>query len=164
MIVVSDTTPIISLLKINCLNLLEKLFGAVLIPHGVYAELTENPRFSQEAAQVKECAFIKIVNEIDEEYVTLLRRSTGLDLGESEAIYLSDNGQADLLLMDEIQGRQVAARMGIKIMGTIGVLMAAYEEGIISKEEIKTAINILHNAGRHISERLYEQLMTMINA
>ncbi len=89
MIVVSDTTPIISLLKINCLN---------------------------------------------------------------------------LLLIDEIQGRQVAARMGIKIMGTIGVLMAAYEEGIISKEEIKTAINILHNAGRHISERLYEQLMTMINA
>ena len=88
MIVVSDTTPIISLLKINCLNLLEKLFGAVLIPHGVYTELTENPRFSQEAAQVKECAFIKIVNEIDEEYVTLLRRSTGLDLGESEAIYL----------------------------------------------------------------------------
>ena len=164
MIVISDTTPIISLLKINHLDLLEKLFGEVQIPKGVFAELTENPRFLEESKIVQSCDFIKVVEEIDESYVTLLRRSTGLDLGESEAIYLSDNGKADLLLMDEIQGRQVAARMGIKIMGTIGVLMAAYEEGIISKEEIKTAINILHNAGRHISERLYEQLMTMINA
>ncbi|MBR6061184.1 MAG: DUF3368 domain-containing protein, partial [Spirochaetales bacterium] len=89
--------------------------------------------------------------------------STGLDLGESEAIYLSDSGEADLLLMDEVHGRQVAVRMGIKIMGTIGVLMAAYEEEYISKNEIKSAIEILHNAGRHISEKLYEQLNTMID-
>ena len=32
MIVVSDTTPLISLLKINCINLLERLFGEVMIP------------------------------------------------------------------------------------------------------------------------------------
>lgn len=47
MIVVSDTTPLISLLKINRLNLLEKLFGEALITHylflpGVYLSLTDN--------------------------------------------------------------------------------------------------------------------------
>ena len=162
MIVISDTTPIISLLKINHLDLLEKLFGEVQIPKGVFAELTENPRFLEESKIVQSCDFIKVVEEIDESYVTLLRRSTGLDLGESEAIYLSDNGKADLLLMDEVRGREVATRMGIKIMGTIGILGIAYQDSLISKEKIKDAVEILRDAGRHISERLYEQLLNMI--
>ena len=66
--------------------------------------------------------------------------------------------------MDEVRGREVAARMGIKIMGTIGVLGTAFEEKIISKSEIKNAIEILRNSGRHISERLYEQLLNFIES
>ena len=162
MIVISDTTPIISFLKINHLDLLKKLFGSVQIPKGVFAELTENPRFQKEAAIVKDSTFIEVIDEIDENYVSLLRRSTGLDLGESEAIFLSDNKKADLLLMDELRGREVAARMGIKIMGTIGVLALAFSDELISKEEIKNAIEILRDSGRHISERLYEQLQVLI--
>ena len=45
MIVVSDTTPLISLLKISRLDLLEKLFGEVLIPAAVFNELTTDERF-----------------------------------------------------------------------------------------------------------------------
>ena len=162
MIVISDTTPLISLLKIDRLNLLEKMFGTVQIPKGVFAELTDNPKYESEAEIIRNSAFIEVVEEIDENYVSLLRRSTGLDLGESEAIYLSDSKKADILLMYEVRGREVAARMGIKIMGTIGVLGTAFEEKIISKSEIKNAIEILLNSGRHISERLYEQLLNFI--
>ena len=64
--------------------------------------------------------------------------------------------------MDEVRGREVAIRMGIKIMGTIGILGLAYEDSLISKEEIKQAIDILKDSGRHISERLYEQLLNFI--
>ena len=64
--------------------------------------------------------------------------------------------------MDEVRGREVAIRMGIKIMGTIGILGLAYEDSLISKEEIKQAIDILRDFGRHISERLYEQLLNFI--
>ena len=64
--------------------------------------------------------------------------------------------------MDEVRGREVAIRMGIKIMGTIGILGLAYEDSLISKEEIKQAIDILRDSGRHISERLYEQLLHFI--
>ncbi len=45
MIVVSDTTPLITLIKIGHLELLEKTFGEVHIPEAVYSELTSNPRF-----------------------------------------------------------------------------------------------------------------------
>ena len=163
MIVISDTTPLISLLKIDRLILLEKMFGTVQIPKGVFAELTENPKYESEAEIIRNSTFIQVVEEIDENYVSLLRRSTGLDLGESEAIYLSDIKKADILLMDEIHGREVAIRMGIKIMGTIGILGLAYEESIITKEEMKDAIEILRDAGRHISEKLYNQLLELIN-
>ena len=163
MIVISDTTPIISLLKIDRLPLLEKLFGTVQIPKGVFAELTENPRFRNEAETVQKSSFIQVVSEIDEDYVSLLCRSAGLDVGESEAIYLSDAGKADMLLMDEARGREVAMRMGIRIMGTIGILILAYEDDFISKEEIRSAIEILRDSGRHISERLYNQLLNLID-
>lgn len=53
MIVVSDTTPIISLLKINRLDLLEKAFGEVLIPNAVYEELTADKRFAEEAKMIQ---------------------------------------------------------------------------------------------------------------
>ncbi len=54
MIVVSDTTPIIPLMKIGQLNLIEKLFGEIKIPKAVYTELISNPRFKEEAKQIFE--------------------------------------------------------------------------------------------------------------
>ena len=103
MIVVSDTTPLISLLKISRLDLLEKLFGEVLIPSAVFNELT------------------------------------------------TDELNAELLLMDEAKGRNVSSQMGLQIMGTIGILMAAYEE------------HGLKRAGRHIGQRHYHILLSRLN-
>ena len=119
MIVVSDTTPLITLMKIGHLDLLEKAFGEIQIPEAVYTELTSNPRFQTEISQIQNCPFIHI-QKISE---NLFRRATGLDIGESEAIILSDDIHADLLLIDEVKGRQVAEQMGIKIIGTIGFLL-----------------------------------------
>ena len=60
MIVVSDTTPLISLLKINRIDLLEKLFGDVLIPQAVFDELTVDERFQLEADQIRQKKFIVV--------------------------------------------------------------------------------------------------------
>lgn len=164
MIVISDTTPIISLLKIDRLDLLEKLFSEVQIPRNVFLELTDNPRFQTEANIIRSSDFIKIVDEVDESYVTLLCRLTGIDFAEGVAIYLCDARKADLLLMDESLGREVAIKMGIRLMGTIGILLLAYQELLISKEEIKKAIMILKGSKRHISQRLYQQLQDLIES
>lgn len=60
MIVVSDTTPLISFLKIDCIDLLEKLFGQVLIPQAVFDELTVDERFKFEADMIRRKRFIKV--------------------------------------------------------------------------------------------------------
>lgn len=162
MIVISDTTPIISLLKINQLELLHHLFGEVQIPDAVYEELISNAKFQKEAEKILRVEYVKKVIVEDKKSVTLLRRATGLDTGESEAIILSDEIKADLLLMDELKGRQVAKQMGLNIMGTVGILMTAFDEELLSAEEIEQCIDVLRSNGRHISEKLYEQLMEKI--
>lgn len=109
MIVVSDTTPLISLLKIERLDLLEKLFGEVMIPQAVYDELTVDERFKLEAIQIRQKDFIKVKTINNSESASILKRATGLDQGESEAIVLTDELKADILLMDEAKGRNQRA-------------------------------------------------------
>ena len=116
MIVVADTTPLISLMKMGKLRLVRQLFGEVQIPNAVYEELVSNSVFRSEAQQIQDSTFIKCVTVADEKSVSLLRRATGLDLGESEAIILSDTCCADLLLMDESKGRMVARQMGLHLI------------------------------------------------
>ena len=162
MIVVSDATPIISLLKIDQLHLLHGLFQEMFIPQAVYDELTLNPVFEKEAMQIKECSFITKVEVGEESSVNLFQRVTGLDRGESEAIIYTDSIGADLILMDEIKGRKIAVQVGLRVMGTLGILLEAYEQGLISKEEIFSGLDILKNSGRYISEALYKQLTEKI--
>lgn len=162
MIVVSDTTPLISLLKIGRLDLLEKLFGNVLIPQAVYEELTVDERFKLEAEQLKQKEFITVQSVKNPDSVSILKRATGLDQGESEAIVLTDEVKAELLLMDEAKGRAVSNEMGFRIMGTIGVLMAAYEEHELTSDEVKECVSGLQRAGRHIGQRHYQMLLDML--
>ena len=103
MIVVSDTTPLISLLKINRIDLMEKLFGAVMIPTAVFDSLQADKRFQLEANQITQTKFIVVKPVTNPESASVLKRATGLDQGESEAIVLTDELKADLLLMDEVR-------------------------------------------------------------
>lgn len=158
MIVISDTTPIISLMKTGRLELLHKLFDVVYIPSAVYKELTENESYPVEAQMVQECEFI-FVEEVDnEKSVIILRNFTGLDEGESEAIILADEKQSDVLLMDEHKGRQVAKKMGIMITGTIGILTQAFDEGMLTRNEVEECIECLRENNIRISEKLYQKL------
>lgn len=162
MIIVSDATPIISLLKIEQLDLLEKLFKRVKIPVAVYQELTTNQKFKQEAELIKGKAFIDIVEVEDTKSVSILQRATGLDKGESEAIVLAEEIKANLLLMDERKGRLVAKQMGNQITGTLGVIINAYEENLITAEVTLQCFEQLKSSGIRISDSLYHSLIDRV--
>ena len=159
MIVVSDTTPLISLLKAERIDLLHTLFGEILIPEAVFRELTGNQLFQHEADIIRLSSFIRIVHVDEPKVVLTLQRATGLDAGESEAIAYADAHHADFLLVDEEAGRKVARAMGIRIMGTIGVFLNAYDDHLITVNEAETAFQKMRAANRHISKSLMDDAL-----
>lgn len=163
MIVISDTTPIISLMKAGQLKLLYNLFGVVYIPQAVYRELVVNATYAEEVRLVETCEFLVVEEVNNEKSVTILQNFTGLDAGESEAIILADEKHSDVLLMDEHKGRQVAKKMGMTITGTIGILAQAFDEGLLSKEDVEGCIEKLRENGIRISETLYQRLRRYTN-
>lgn len=163
MIVVSDTTPIISLLKINRLDLLEKLYGMVIIPQAVYFELTDNEKYRNEAEIISDSNFIvrKDVNDINA--LKTFRDTMMLDLEESEAIILAHELKADVLLMDESKGRKAAANLNIPLSGTLGVLIDGFDAGVLSASEINESLEIMQKAKRRISSHLMQQVKDYMN-
>lgn len=159
MLVVSDTTPIISLVKIGKLDLLQKLFGRVMLPRAVYEELTINAKFEAEAVQIRACSFLLLKDIQNKESVKILRDVTGLDAGESEAIVLYDEQEADFLAIDERKGRTIASQLQIRKIGTIGILLQAYDEGLLNRDEVAGCIDRLKMLDIRISDVLYESAM-----
>ena len=124
MIVVSDTSPILNLTTVGQLELLRSLFGEIVVPPWVAAELDRH-------GIATECNWMRVVAAQDREQLAELRRQ--LDPGEAEAIIVAVELQASLVLIDEQRGRRIAADRGLKYMGLLGVLSEAKERRLISE-------------------------------
>lgn len=162
MIVVSDTTPILSLLKAGRLELLETLYQTVMLPEAVYDELTCNADYKDERDKIVNCTFLSVEKVHNTESVSILRNVTGLDAGESESLVLYEEQKADLLLIDERKGRSVAKRMSVKHVGTVGVLMQAFDEGIITAEEVRKTLEILLTCDIRLSRELCNKVLEYV--
>ena len=163
MIVVSDTTPLISLLKIGKLDLLEKIFGQVFIPDGVFNELIQNKNYTQEANMIISSDFIVTKSVSDRKAVEILEKTTSLDRGESEAIILFSELKAEIMLMDERRGREVALKLKIPLSGTLGVLLNAFDKDIISNKEIEEYFGEFQRQNRRFSHKLIDLVKRHIN-
>lgn len=162
MIVISDTTPILSLLKAGRLELLEKLYQTVVIPEAVYYELTSNSDYEAEKEEIENCTFLSVEKVHNVESVRILRDVTGLDAGESESLVLYGEKKADLLLIDEHKGRSVAKKMSIEHVGTVGVLMIAFDEGIVTAEEIREILETLLACDIRLSRKLCNKVLDYV--
>lgn len=163
MIVVSDTTPLLTLFKIGRIDILNKLYNSVHIPFAVFEELTRNTEYPEEAEYFRNCPFLEVHSDLSAERVSLLQRATGLDLGESEAIILADEKQPSLLLIDESKGRVVAESMKLTITGSIGILFAAYQKKLLTVDEIDQSVSMLKGMNRFIGEKLFNLLLSLVH-
>jgi predicted nucleic acid-binding protein len=126
MIVVADTSPLIVLSKIGELRILPALFGKVLIPSEVRAELAGAPAAmpaSDLATHQPPWLFVQAPKK--------LQSLTTLGAGERAAISLALEVETDLLLVDDIAGRKAASAFQLRITGTIGILEMAADHQLI---------------------------------
>jgi len=121
-VVISDTSPVRALAHLGRLDWLRALFGEVLVPPAVTAELASPPG-TLKPVDVSQWSFLLIRSPSDLRRVLELR--SVLDAGESEAIALAEELHAELILVDELAGREVARQCGLTILGTLGILVRA---------------------------------------
>lgn len=156
--VVSDTGPILTFLKINRIDILEKIFSKIYIPPEVYREITSNENFIKESEIIKNCNFITVKEVKNIDMVNQLKKF--LDSGESEAIILTEEiGNDAILIIDDKKGREYVANKGILNIGAIGVLARAIDENIVTKQEIIQYIQIMKETKRRYDNGLYDFLL-----
>jgi predicted nucleic acid-binding protein len=134
MIVVADSGPPHYLILLGQIELLRRFYGQVAIPQSVADELCAagSPKtVSDWFAHPPEWVAITAVPQAQIDSIT-----QDLDFGERAAIALARALHADLLLIDDAAGRMEAARRSLRVTGTLGVLRAAAEQGLIKVPDI----------------------------
>lgn len=129
MIVVSNTSPLTNLAAINRIDLLRKLYGPILIADAVWSELNAFGRIWPGSSDVADADWISVHSVVDHTLVTALQ--SDLDRGEAETIALGIEQRADLILLDEQEGRRIARRFGLNVAGVIGILLSAKAQGFL---------------------------------
>ena len=119
MMVVSDTSPITTLLKVDRANLLHDMFGTVVVPRGVADELRA---FHSDVPE-----FVEVRALTDPEL--RLPGTESLGRGEAEAIRLAKELNAELLLTDDRKARVAAERLGIRCAGLLALAVRAKQSG-----------------------------------
>ena len=144
MIVISDSSPLNYLILIGHADLLQKLFGQVLIPPSVNNELQRlgTPRAVRDW-MAQSPAWLKAYQAAIFPDTALNR----LDPGEREAIALAETLRADAILIDERDGRRVAEQRHVTVIGTLQILDTAAENGLIDLPTVLDQFTINHLPG-----------------
>ena len=142
---VSDTSPFIALNSIGRLTLLPQLFDTITVPAAVAAEL--------KSVLVPDWVTVVSITQIAIPHVM----EAGLGRGEREAIQLALHLRPDRLLLDDGEGRREARRLGLRVTGVLGLLVAAKRSGLLPA--IRPEVDTLRTSGFRISEGLYKELL-----
>ena len=154
MIIVSNTSPISNLAAIGQLDLLQQIYGNVIIPPAVERELLNSGDTDPAALAVQALDWIQTQS------VTNLRLlETNLDAGETEAIALAVELNAYRLIIDERQGRKKAIELGLRVTGLLGILLAAKQLGLIPT--IRPLLDDLIANGFWIRQQLYAEILQL---
>jgi len=144
-IVASNSSPLIAMIDVGLGAILDALFGDILIPPAVRQEVFTN---RSQPAWITECSLA------NPDASGLLRGRLGA--GERQAIALTLEAKADLLLMDELAGRRTATSLGIRVMGTLGLLLRAKAQHLIPA--VGPVIDQLVATGFYVDDELAERV------
>jgi predicted nucleic acid-binding protein len=124
------------------------LYGGIFIPHAVYQEI-EAGKDRRSYTDLTQIAWISVekIHDPNARFYLL-----DLDDGEAETLILAKEQAADLVIIDEKLGRQYAKHFGLKLTGTVGVLLAAKDKGLIPA--VGPLLKQLQENQRWISENL----------
>ena len=153
MIVIADTGPINYLILIGEIGVLPALYHRVLVPPSVCEEL-KRPRAPETVRTwiAQPPAWLETRSPSRSPDAELAH----LDAGERDAILLAEELGADQIIIDESRGRREAKRRQLPFTGTLGVLAAAAEQGLL---DLRSAVDRLRQTNFHIAGEILDRLI-----
>lgn len=157
--IISNATPLIAFSRIGRLDLLrETVAEPLVIPAVVASEISDYERGEPGSLDLAHETWIRTRSVEDEQRVRLLLPT--LDRGEAEVIALGLEQQARLVLIDELIGRKVAESLGLRLTGSVGILIRAKQLGELTA--IKPLLEHMVREGMYFSRRFLNAVLHQV--
>jgi len=153
---VVNTSPLQYLFRINHLHLLRDLFEVVLVAEEVRAELDRGRNLGFHAPDLSSVGWLQVLVAAPEPIPPELE---GLGQGEAETILVAKQRRAEWAVLDDLEARRAAQKLGIKTIGTVGILAMAKEQGLISA--VKPLITDLIAAKFWLSAKVQQEILQL---
>ena len=153
MLVITNTSPLIALERIGQLSVLPQLYGNVVRPRSVLIEIEDGLTKYGVSDELLHADWLETREDPPE---MRLRRELGS--GETAVIALALRENADLVILDDLAARNVAAELGLAVSGTLGVILAAYKRGVL--KDLRLAIDSLGMVGFRVSQEIVDRMLS----
>jgi predicted nucleic acid-binding protein len=158
-IVVADTTPLLYLSRIGRLEIIRAVHGEVIVPETVWNELVIARPAAAGVTGLRAAQWIRVNGEAERAGVDP-GLTAALDRGEAAAITLAELLRAETLLIDERKGRGIARQRGLRIQGTLGLLVEARRSGVLGS--LRTVVDDLASEGFRVNARLVTEALRQV--
>ncbi len=126
---VVDTSVLISLGKLGFLGLIREMFDSIVVAKSVFEEVRDS-EVAEKVNGLIEAGEGDVVESSNKGLLDAF--SSSLGKGEAETIALALEFKTSIALLDDLRARKTARRLGIEVMGTLGVLKVLSEMGLVS--------------------------------
>jgi pentatricopeptide repeat protein len=160
-IVVSDSSPLIALAKIDSFALLQKLYGTLIISGEVYAEVVIAGAGLAGATETSKSPWIEVRQIKNLADLAAAQIRFGLGAGELSTMILAKEILADLIILDDLGARKLAQKEGFKVQGCIAILESCFRKGYLS--DLRQAYERMLKRGVYFDRQLLNLSLKTFN-
>ncbi len=154
--VICDTSAIFYLHRLRRLSLLKELYGNIIVPQTVVSELKQGQDEGEDVPNLAEYPWIQIKHIRIPKIIGLM---TDLGPGEAGVLALALEEPDALVILDDLLARRVAKLQGIKLTGTLGVLLKAKQQGHL--QAVAPLIEELRKLGFWLSNSMQQDILKL---
>lgn len=158
MIVVCNSSPLITLARVGQLDLLRQLFGQIHLADAVWQEVVVRGAGRPAAETVRAAPWMERHPAAPPEEILRLRSQHALGTGELATVRLARALRADLAIIDERAARRLAQTHGLAVMGCVGILETAFHRGLVP--DLRRSYQELLAQGIRIDRQILNQSLS----
>lgn len=155
-LVIVNTSPLLYLHQVGCLELLRQLYGTITVPIAVLQELEVGKLQGVDVPEIISMEWIQIRSVASP---TIIPTVIDLGQGEAEVIALGLENPNSLLIFDDSLGRRIADLYSLKYTGTLGVLVKAKQAGYLLA--VAPIITMLRSKGMWLNEKIISDILQL---